>query len=480
MVGLEPSKAGCPGGGAVTATFATLLFVPLAAWALRRPRRLVLLLAASVGFSGTAVLNFPGLAFGFQPYHLFGSLLMGRAAVAAVTAAPASPSRRPPWPLAAFVVLVLFAVVSYVTSRGATGGADTKVLVAQLFHLGFGVGVAWAISVQVQTWAVVDGAVRAFEIGAVTIALWGFGQFLCDRAGVTYPDFIFNNSVGRYASNFASTIGPLGVVRVGSVATEPSFLARTLVMALALAGVRRAWAHPTQRRHRLAICVVLVGGVLVSTSTTGVIGLATLAILALVRGRSVRARRIVAVAFGVLVILLALSPALGAGLQEMTFNKSTSGSFEQRQAATEQARDQFLGHPVLGVGLGAQTANDLVYKIGSNLGVVGLLCYSVAVAGLFSLGRGLRAGSSQRGALLGLKLALLLSLVLDAVAGWSYTYGDFWVISGLLLAAGSCERRQSSSLVQGGTDSAAVASSRSARADEPLASVIGPPATRYG
>jgi hypothetical protein len=32
-------------------------------------------------------------------------------------------------------------------------------------------------------------------------------------------------------------------------------------------------------------------------------------------------------------------------------------------------------------------------------------------------------------------LGLLASIVMDAVAGWSYTYGDVWVISGLLLGA---------------------------------------------
>ena len=33
-----------------------------------------------------------------------------------------------------------------------------------------------------------------------------------------------------------------------------------------------------------------------------------------------------------------------------------------------------------------------------------------------------------------MRLAIGLLLVMDAVASWSYTYGDFWVVSGLLLA----------------------------------------------
>ena len=427
----------------MTPTFATLLFLPLAAWGVVRPRRVITLLAATVGFSGTAVFNLPALAFGFQPYHLFGSILIVRCVVAALAAEPTSPARRSCWPVTAFAALWMTAVISLFAASGVRGGpGGAHVLIAQIAHLGFGVAVAWALSVEAHTAALVGRGARAFELGAVAIASWGLLQFLCNRLGLSYPAFVFNNSVGRYADNFDSTIGPNGVVRVGSVATEPSFLARTLVMALGLAVVRRAWREPTGGRRRLVIATILTAGVLVSTSTTGLFGLGVLAALGLARGRSVRARSLIALIAGVAVAILVLSPSLSIGLREMTIDKSSSGSFEQRQASTDQAQELFLDYPLLGVGLGGQTSHELFSKIASNLGLAGLAAYAVAVVGLLTLGRsGLRR---ERATMLGLKVALAMSILMDTVAGWSYTYGEFWVVAGLLLAGASTVHRTTS------------------------------------
>ena len=43
--------------------------------------------------------------------------------------------------------------------------------------------------------------------------------------------------------------------------------------------------------------------------------------------------------------------------------------------------------------------------------------------------------------MLGLKVALAMSILMDTVAGWSYTYGEFWVVAGLLLASASAPHR---------------------------------------
>jgi hypothetical protein len=96
---------------------------------------------------------------------------------------------------------------------------------------------------------------------------------------------------------------------------------------------------------------------------------------------------------------------------------------------------------VLGVGLGRQTSNDLAYKVLSSVGLVGAGCFVLGVSGLFRAGaRRAGAGVEGRATTRALRTALVLSLAMDWVAGWSYTYGDVWLVAGLILAAASIAR----------------------------------------
>jgi len=414
-------------------TFATLIFVPLLAWGVRKPERLLLLLAATVGFSGTAVLNVAPAEFGLQPYHLFGLALVARAVLEAAVDVAERRWRSVPAPVLALVALWLVAAASF--ANAAVGGGVSIVLAAQLGHLGFGVAVVWAIQRQCRRVVDVERAALAFERGAVFAAGWALFQFACHLTSLPYPAFVFNNSVGRYADKFGSVLDTVDVVRAGSVATEPSFLARTLVFALCLAVVRRLPAGRSGEM-RLVVAACLVGGLALSTSATGVLGLAAVGAVGVVLGRRVALRVPIAVAALLLLVALLAVPTVRQTAFESTLGKLDSFSFRQRFDSIAAAWDVFVSHPVLGTGLGSQTSHDVAGKVASNLGLAGIFALVWALFRLFGFGVGGAAGSNRSRLGLALRVALGLSVLLDAVAGWSYTYGDFWVLAGLLVALG--------------------------------------------
>lgn len=435
----------------MTPTFSTLIFVPLAVWAVLRPRRILLLLMATVGFSSTAIVNVPSLAFGFQPYHLFGSMLIARTIGMRLATGSAlgtdSTVRRND--VARFVVLWALAVVAFFL---APAGTSSKVLIAQLAHLGFGIAVLWAVAAHSTSLPIIRRSCRAFEFGALFLAVWGLFQLALHLVGIPYPAFVLNTSIGQFASNYASVFGTGGFLRIGSLATEPSFLVRTLVMALAIGLTRRAWGTSHERRRRNVFALFLCAVIALSTSTTGILGLIVYSAVAVMRGRSVRGRQFVGLVALLGVLGLFLLPSVRTAIADVTIRKSTSWSYEHRTGTQSMALDAFRAHPVTGTGLGSVTSFDLATKLLSNLGLLGTVAYIVAVTSLFARNARRRPTEEVAAIRRSLRLALMLLLVMDAVASWSYTYGDFWVVGGLLLATNRVAQQRNLARTDEGRD----------------------------
>lgn len=417
-------------------TLASLVFLPLALWVMTSSARSVAALAATVGFSASGVVNFPGVPFGAQPYHVFGLIVIVRAVFDARASRVERRRRRITWVLYAMLLLWLTAVISFAVHP--PGEADTFYLVAQLGHLSFGLAVAWSISRLVRAADMLRRVCTALERGVVFIAAWGVMEFVLRRAGAPYPKAVFNNSVGgtvQTVTHEASTIGRFDIERVGSVATEPSFVGRTLVIGLAVLLVRHAHGSLKERRWMALGALIVLFGLFASLSTTGLFGLAVLCGAGLVAGGRYNVQRATALIVTAGMTVIALYPALADALYEVTFQKELTGSFKTRRQTIEMARQVFFDHPIFGVGLGNQTSDDLPYRVLSNLGVVGAACLAVLVIGLV-VGRATpQSAGTVRPELRALKLGLALSVAMDWVAGWSFYYGDLWVIVGLLLAA---------------------------------------------
>jgi hypothetical protein len=403
-----------------------------------RPRWLATLLAASTVFSATAVVNFTGLPFGLQPYHWFGALFVAGTVVREdkpwrVLLGTLHPSEE------ALLWFLAWGVFAALTS------ADPGKSLVHMTHLGFGVAVLIVLRRIAQEPGQLRTLARALVWGALLAAAWGLLQFALHLAGIEYPAAVFNNSVGESAGGHVSTVLEGVLPSVGSVATEPSLLVRSLLPALVLVALGPDVSPDPRRAVGLAARYdrslwLLATVAILSTSATGLVGLAAvlLGVVILAPGaRWYAAGGLAAMSFA-LSWTYATSPVFAALADELVVGKVELGSGAQRVGSVQAAFSEFLASPAVGAGPGQITSDDLLVKLLANYGMVGalLLCWAM----LGTLQQAWRAwklnSESTRGSwLLALGGANAVLWSMDVAAGLSYTYGVFWVLWALLLAA---------------------------------------------
>lgn len=401
----------------------------------RDARGLALLLAFSVTFSATAVVNFPGVPFGLQPYHWFGLLLVAHVVwwrsvdLAEVLLASH----------AADVWLAAF-LITGIASAVVTGSSPTAI--AHMIHLVFGALVASCLRATLSSRRDVGRLSATVVGGAVFASVWGFLQVGAFLLGMPFPLSLFNNSAGEFAAGFGSTVAGGLVLRMSSVATEPSFLVRSLVPCLALLPVLRGEAREpagVTARVRLA-GAALVAATLLSTSTLGVLGLGFAAMLAVMGSSRHRRTVLVVTAVGALALFWSLDrfPVMSGITEEIVTGKATAGSGAERAGSIVDALDEFAESPLLGAGPGLVTSHDLVVKLLSNFGLLGAIFFLAALAASVLAGvravKGCASAHARRVAT-ALLAANVLLWIMDAAAGVSYQYGVFWVLWALLGAA---------------------------------------------
>lgn len=403
---------------------------------LHRPLWLTCLLLGSVTFSATAVANFPAVPFGMQPYHWFGLLLVISTFMLRLPRLlrTASPMGGVHAALYTFLIWGVFATL-------ATGLKGTSV--AHMVHLSFGACVMMCIVANTTRWADRERAVRALLYGTLLAAAWGIFELLCSITGLPYPDWIFNNSAGEFVAT--STVLFFGVPRLSSVATEPSYLVRSLVPVLCL--LIGVWLFGLRTRQHVSLLqplrwkvVLLVAIAVLSTSSLGIVALFLASLVPLVFAR--RARMYIATVYALvaaaIVYLFVTNPLLASLADELLFGKLEYGSGLDRIVSVAEASEAFAASPLFGAGPGLVTSHDLLLKLLSNFGIVGAALFLMMLALVVKRGwqKLSRNGRNPHGALLlGLIGANLMLWIMDALAGVSYQYGIFWALLGLLISA---------------------------------------------
>jgi hypothetical protein len=295
--------------------------------------------------------------------------------------------------------------------------------VSQLDH-------AWAVANSVQTTDGLFEAVRWIVLGVAICSGWGVLQLALKELHIAYPAYLFNTSVGLSANYLSAQ--RFGQFRVGSVTTEPSVLAHNIILGLALVA---GWQDRRVGRYRMIAASIMLIALLGSGSTTGFIG-AIVVGFGLVSRLGERGRRYIFLSLAAASTVLFLSPRVRNLALQGTVQKSSSYSYSDRTSATSRALRVFLDRPILGAGMGTARAHDLVVRILSNLGVLGLLAFCVCFARLHNAVKS-SASSSIAATLPPLGLAFTAYVVMDAIAGWSYTFGEFWLIGGLIIGMGA-------------------------------------------
>lgn len=413
-------------------------------------------------FSATAVMNVgtADSASGVLASILFGAVWMAREFPALGelrSRTGQQPLRKPILQLGFFLLVVVFSLLvpfwingHFVIENpelGQTGSAPLQFTgrhITQTAYLVYGILFTIFVALKNSDSRELVRSVRIFIVSSIFVSLWGFLQFACGMLNIDYPAFIFNTSKTESAEGYRQVIKEAGLSRISSVATEPSMFAQCMLISAVLALFVLVSPRPLLSKiwDRFAVAIIL-GALLISTSTTAYLGLAGVLILyalALAYLRIFRVRYVIPA--------LVLAGIMGAAyvavfpvtevFQSMILEKGESYSALARVNSVLLARDYFLQFPVLGLGWGSVTSHDLIFKLLSNTGLLGLAAFVVFVATVFvRLWRSGRRGPASDASRMMWSICILTSLVVlvsTSIAGdFAFTYGHVWFVLGLAI-----------------------------------------------
>jgi len=388
-------------------------------------------------FSGTAVLNFG--EYGMAPDVVLLSFLLLASSVSGRLVVPARVSGDH---LIVGFLILMFASIAGLSSlfNGALHGL-VSLQVTQTAYLLFGVCLTLVLSIELSSLERLEGGLVALRASATFISLWGLFQAACYYTGLVYPAFLFNNSKSHFADMYDQRATE-GVVRIASVATEPSFMAMSLMIFGAF-GATVVALDPLQRRPSWVIPVFLtLITVALSTSSTGYCGLAVLCLL-LARRRPAFALAAFGSTAVVGAILLLSVPRAWDAFYNMTLGKFQAGSYVERSTTLAPAMEMFLQHPWFGFGWGANFSYSIATLMLANVGLVGSVSFVVAVVCTLIASGTARQKFMTFDSRLAIyaeaaENALLVYLAESLVSGFKYVVADFWCLWAFAIAIPSC------------------------------------------
>ncbi len=366
-------------------------------------------------FTATAVINLQNPSFGLQPGYFLGILLMMRYTTEWLfRRGRQNLTHLQRMTLMPFIMFVLIAGLSillipfrdYVYVRRPSGDFQQLRLSMENFtqfaYLAYVIILTVSIAACKLEPNEIRRAIRALIISSVFVSLWGWAQLYMYYAGISYPDFIFNNSVS-FLQKYGQKIRLLGFKRMNSVAPEPSMFARFLLMPTFLCFYYVYNKAGSVMRPKSALWLAIFFAVtLIFTSTStalvGLFGSLLIFVLYIVskRGRisvktytlneSMRTVLIVLLGFvGLPVALFSLATfAFGLSseqivqfLEILLIDKADSESGGTRLDGALQGLSLFAANPFFGVGWGSNRTFDLLTNILSTTGIIGTLTFFV-------------------------------------------------------------------------------------------------------
>lgn len=233
--------------------------------------------------------------------------------------------------------------------------------------------------------------------GILILTFYGFYEFIFYAIFHTNGDFLTNRNFGdlnlaaagagngKFATGSmlqGSTLFGSGFMRLKSLTGEPSMYALTVTPFAVYAYSRRWWA----------LCGLLIVSLILSTSTTAIIGLGIGIGFAEIRKRQEFVLYIVA-ALIVAILLYETLPPFQHALDTLLFEKLDTRSGDERIAAfMNHVRVVTSGNIVrflFGLGFGSVRSTDMLSNLLANVGVIGTFAYfAVILVPCFRLRKG--------------------------------------------------------------------------------------------
>jgi hypothetical protein len=422
-------------------------------------------------FSATSVVNFTATSppVGFQVGMFLGILFIAKVTFFAILNENWSIKRTLMLPLSCIWGFCLVAAISmwvpmYVDGRFMLRpillfGDEYAPLkfdtgnISQFIYLVYGALLATVVAAKIKTNFELTAVLKIIVLSICFISVWGLMQFVFNITGITYPEFIFNNSASPYAQGFESSLGGtdavgiLALVRVSSVTNEPSNLALYLVAGISIILEFILFKQSLlSKKIDILMLILMFICLILSLSSSGIFSLLVMIftitfIYAIVnRKKAIYLFTTSILIMGLIIITLILD-AVDFGLYGVIAEKMLSYSGMERANNITNAWGYFLEFPLLGVGWRKATSPDLFVNLLANTGAIGLLCFVGLLAvvlyrhcGLIKIAKNthqnqLHGFAGQFAAIAG----FLAVIVTDSVNGFSFVNGFFWILLGLAM-----------------------------------------------
>lgn len=462
---ISPHRKTDPRWSAVTVLGYLVLPVGLAGLFLSK-KWLYRLFVFSTLFSASSVANFGEGEKGsaLQVWMVFGSLWLLRIIFDHISTLSFSIERRLLRPflwMAAFLLVAALSLVMPLYIDGKLSIASQYLFdetvtplfltwhnVTQLLYLVLGIAITISVAQSNLRSDDRHKTERVILLSAIFVSVWGLFQLVCNITGIPYPGYIFNNSGSASGKGFLEYLQGVGVGRICSAAVEPSVLAQSLLSLLPL--TLAAWLN---RDSVISVfidrlCAVLfIVLVILTTSSTGYLGLlmlAALVVILLLRTGKISLGNAVklAAATTFVVAVVAFSyfsiPIVRDVVGTVLIDKASSGSGLERALTIVQAFRYFQEFPVLGIGWGSATSHDLIVKLLSNVGIIGAFTflgamYCVMRANWRALDTLVPPRNLWRATWL---LSLAIFLLTSVINEFPLPFGNFWLVLGMAMSTG--------------------------------------------
>lgn len=425
------------------------------------PRFLYYLFVFSIPFSASAVFNVSSITYGLQIPYFFAIVWMISRSLPFVLGKPLVINKKSLLVLLPVILIVMVAFTSLIMpmvlpngilvhapedwSYGLSPLGLNRTHFTQFAYLLFVVLVTIFTAMEIKDTDTLKKSIRIFVAGAIFSCFWGIFQLATYKLGVSYPAFLFNNSIGLpHVVGFSK--------RVNSVATEPSIFAYYLASVFPLVLVSFLKKNPIFNQGLdFAILMLLLVVMLLTISTTAFLVLgATLILAVLYSLRSMSAKSLFKLFAGSIFVLVLAFLLLKMGLLDLeiiklnTINKLQTGSGQERYFGFSQSIKLFWKEPVLGVGWGSNRSFDLLSTLLSSTGILGLLSFLAMVAGVFRIYLSLRERADDRYILaisLGVLASLLMTLLANTFSVPTIIFLNLWFLVGIMAAMPQISRR---------------------------------------
>ena len=299
---------------------------------------------------------------------------------------------------------------------------------------------------------------RYLILSIVFVAFWGIFQFICNIVPfINYPDFIFNNIKSETARGFAQVLESDDVsssfARLSSVTHEPSTFVKHLLIPIPILYLSKVTGVIIfSRKFDSFILYLLIGMIILSTSTTGLIGLIlcfiiTNLFLSFFYNQRIFLRLIFFLIFLTTFFAIALV-AIPDYLQLILFDKLASGSGIERISSIINSWQYFLMYPIYGVGWNNVTVNDLIVNLLVNSGLIGLSSFMILL--LFSIRWPINDLNFTKNNIIknsdfieiqnhlcGYMISFITLVILGIFTGIEFYLGYFYIVLSMVYASGN-------------------------------------------